>query len=205
MSENPRIEELKRRVQSDPASIAFAALAEEFRRSGRFEEAIATCTAGLVRHPAYLSAHVTLGRALIEVGRYEDAREELEHVLRLAPENLAAIRGLAEIHHRRGDDIHEEYTAADAERFAAEGDEARAAEALQAERAAVSAPEYSPPPEVAPAAVPVESHAMAPAIVQATAAAVAHAAHHAAADPALAGLERFLQAIIHARAGRAAR
>ena len=77
MSENPRIEELKRRVQSDPASIAFAALAEEFRRSGRFEEAIATCTAGLVRHPAYLSAHVTLGRALIEVGRYEDAREEL--------------------------------------------------------------------------------------------------------------------------------
>jgi tetratricopeptide (TPR) repeat protein len=205
MSENPRIEELKRRVQSDPASIAFAALAEEFRRSGRFEEAIATCTAGLVRHPAYLSAHVTLGRALIEVGRYEDAREELEHVLRLAPENLAAIRGLAEIHHRRGDDVHEEYTAADAERFAAEGDEARAAEALHAERAAAFAPEYSPPPEAAPAAVPVETHAIAPAAATATASAVTHAVlgRHAA-DPALAGLERFLQAIIHARSGRAA-
>src|SRR5262245_16329313 len=104
MADSPRLEELKRRVQQDPASIAFASLAEEYRRSGRFEEAIATCTAGLQRHPSYLSAHVTLGRALLEVGRYEDAAEELQFVLRLAPENLAAIRGLAEIHHRRGED-----------------------------------------------------------------------------------------------------
>src|SRR3989304_3942152 len=103
MADSPRIEELKRRVQSDPASIAFAALAEEYRRAGRFEDAIQTCVTGLRRHPAYLSAHVTLGRALIEVGQYDEAREELEHVLKLAPENLAAIRGLAEIHHRLGE------------------------------------------------------------------------------------------------------
>ena len=45
MADSPRIEELKRRVQSDPASIAFAALAEEYRRAGRFEEAIETCRA----------------------------------------------------------------------------------------------------------------------------------------------------------------
>ena len=87
----------------DPASIAFAALAEEYRRAGQFTDAIATCEAGLLRHPAYLSARVTLGRSLIELGRYEDAEEQLEHVLHLAPENLAAIRGLAEIHHRRGE------------------------------------------------------------------------------------------------------
>jgi tetratricopeptide (TPR) repeat protein len=102
MPGNPRIDELRRRVQSDPASIAFAALAEEYRRAGQFEDAIAACKAGLRRHPAYLSAHVTLGRSLLEVGQYEEAREELEHVLKLAPENLAAIRGLAEIHHRLG-------------------------------------------------------------------------------------------------------
>ena len=103
MAESPRIEELKRRVQVDPASIAFAALAEEYRRAGRFEEAIATCESGLQRHPAYLSARVTLGRALLELKRFDEARQELEHVLRAAPENLAAIRGLAEIHHRRGE------------------------------------------------------------------------------------------------------
>jgi tetratricopeptide (TPR) repeat protein len=104
MADSPRIEELKRRVQGDPASIAFAALAEEYRRAERYQEAIETCTAGLVRHPSYLSAHVTLGRALMELGRLQEAQQELEFVLKLAPENLAAIRGLAEIHHRLGDE-----------------------------------------------------------------------------------------------------
>ena len=102
MAENPRVEELRRRVQADPASIAFAALAEEFRRIGRYEDAIETCRTGLQRHPVYLSARVTLGRALIEVGDYAAAREELDTVLRSAPENLAAIRGLAEIAERQG-------------------------------------------------------------------------------------------------------
>jgi tetratricopeptide (TPR) repeat protein len=103
MADFPRIEELKRRVQQDPASIAFAALADEYRRAGRFAEAIETCRAGLLRHPAYLSARVTLGRALIELGEFDEAETELQQVLRAAPENLAAIRALAEIHHRRGD------------------------------------------------------------------------------------------------------
>ena len=103
MADSVRIEELRRRVELDPASIAFAALAEEYRRGGQFEDAIAICEAGLQRHPAYLSARVTLGRALIETGRFDEARAQLEQVLRAAPENLAAIRGLADLHHRAGD------------------------------------------------------------------------------------------------------
>jgi predicted Zn-dependent protease len=103
MPENPRIEELRRRVQADPASVAFAALAEEYRRAGRFADAIDTCRAGLQRHPAYLSARVTLGRALIETGNYEEARDELRAVLKSAPENLAAIRAMADIHERLGE------------------------------------------------------------------------------------------------------
>jgi predicted Zn-dependent protease len=108
------IEQLERRVKADPSSIAFAALAEEYRRADRHQEAIDVCRAGLSRHPAYLSARVTLGRALIEVGQLEEAKGELEHVLQTAPENLAAIRGLAEIHHRRGEipEAHEHYRSA---------------------------------------------------------------------------------------------
>ena len=102
MADNPRIEDLRRRVQKDPASIAFAQLAEEYRRAGQHAEAIEVCRAGLAIHPGYLSARVTLGRALIELGHVDDARRELELVVKGAPENLAAIRGLAEIHHRRG-------------------------------------------------------------------------------------------------------
>ena len=102
MAENQRIDDLRRRIQKDPASIAFAQLAEEHRRAGQFEEAVEVCRAGLAIHPGYLSAHVTLGRALLELNQVDDAQAELQLVLKSAPENLAAIRGLAEIFHRRG-------------------------------------------------------------------------------------------------------
>ena len=103
MSDNSRIDDLRRRVQKDPSSIAFAQLAEELRRAGRCDEAVEVCHAGLAIHPAYLSARVTLGRALVELNQLDDALAELERVLKSAPENLAAIRGVAEIFHRRGD------------------------------------------------------------------------------------------------------
>src|SRR3954471_10938548 len=102
MADSQRIEDLRRRVQKDPASIAFAQLAEECRRAGNYQEAVDVCRAGLELHPGYLSARVTLGRALIELNELDAALAELEHVLKSAPENLAAIRGVADIHHRRG-------------------------------------------------------------------------------------------------------
>lgn len=102
MLDNSRIDDLRRRVQQEPASIAFAQLAEEHRRVGRHQEAVDVCRSGLEIHPAYLSARVTLGRALAQLGQLEGAQSELERVLQLAPQNLAAIRCLAEIHHRRG-------------------------------------------------------------------------------------------------------
>jgi len=101
VAENPRIEELRRRVQKDPASIAFAQLAEEHRRAGDCDEAVEVARAGLQQHPAYLSARVTLGRALLELGRLDEAAEEFEYVVRAAPDNLTAVRQLADIHQRR--------------------------------------------------------------------------------------------------------
>ena len=97
MADRFKLERLRRRVEANPASIAFATLADEYRRAGMLDEAIATCQAGLRRHPSYVSARVTLGTALIEAARYDEARAELEIVLRTVPENLAAIRGLAAI------------------------------------------------------------------------------------------------------------
>ncbi|MGB7220487.1 MAG: tetratricopeptide repeat protein [Vicinamibacterales bacterium] len=102
MSDSHRIDDLRRRVQKDPSSIAFAQLAEECRRAGEFQEAVNVCRAGLELHPGYLSARVTLGRALAELNEVDAAQAELETVLKGAPDNLAAVRGLAEILHRRG-------------------------------------------------------------------------------------------------------
>ena len=101
MADNPRIEELRRRIQKDPASIAFAQLAEEHRRAGQFEDAVRVCRAGLAQHPAYLSARITLGRALLEMERYDEAVSEFEYVLKAAPDNLTAVRELADIEQRR--------------------------------------------------------------------------------------------------------
>ena len=103
MTDLSQIEDLRRRVQADPASIAFAQLAEECRRAGHLQEAIDVCRTGLARHPDYLSARLTLGRALQQLGQGDEALRELEHVHRLAPNNLASVRGLAELHRRRGD------------------------------------------------------------------------------------------------------
>src|ERR1051325_11105637 len=103
MTENPRIDALRRRLEKDPASIAFAQLAEEYPRGGDYEQAISICREGLARHPGYLSAQVTLGRALIETAQFDEARKELEAVLSVAPDNLAAIRALAEIHQNVGE------------------------------------------------------------------------------------------------------
>jgi tetratricopeptide (TPR) repeat protein len=99
--DNPRIDELRRRVQQDPASIAFAQLAEEHRRAGNYAEAARVCRAGLEHHPTYVSARVTLGRALMDLQRYDDALAEFEQVLRMAPENLIAIKGRGEAREQR--------------------------------------------------------------------------------------------------------
>jgi tetratricopeptide (TPR) repeat protein len=106
MSVSPEVEQridgLRRRLQTDPASIAFAQLAEELRRAGQIQESIEICRAGLSIHPTYLSARVTLGRALLEVNDLDNAQIEMERVLSAAADNLAAIRALGDIHRRRG-------------------------------------------------------------------------------------------------------
>ena len=72
------------------------------RRDGANDEAVGVCRAGLAHHPNYLTARVTLGRALIELDRLDEAFTELTTVLDAAPGNLPAIRALAEIYQRRG-------------------------------------------------------------------------------------------------------
>lgn len=215
MPDSPRIEELKRRVQSDPASIAFAALAEEYRRAERFEEAIETCRAGLVRHPSYLSAHVTLGRAFIEVGKLQDARQELEFVLKLAPENLAAIRGLAEIHHRMGEDLgdgHGDTSVREPLPAAVSAGQppiiSLPAETRVDERQ-LSTPAASLAPAVAliePQRFPIAEPAIdnLPEFIDTSMQSTPHVTYPEPVDPALAGLEEFLTAIIRARAERTA-
>jgi tetratricopeptide (TPR) repeat protein len=188
MSESPRIEELRRRVQGDPASIAFAALAEEFRRAGRFKEAVETSRAGLRHHPTYVSARVTLGRSLVELQEFEQAERELAFVLRSAPDNLAARRALGELCWQRlrfADALtHFKAALALAPRDAElPGVIASLERELESERAAAA-----PTPAVAVAAE-----------ASAEAAPAAAAAKQPSGAAAIAALEKFYRAIVRAR------
>lgn len=98
MSTGNPLEQIRRRMQSHATPTAFAALAEEHRRAGRFDEAIAVCRDGLSRYPAYVSARVTLGRALLDSGDAAAALAELEQAVAQAPDNLAAARALESVH-----------------------------------------------------------------------------------------------------------
>jgi predicted Zn-dependent protease len=97
MADRTLLGELERRMRADPSSVAFANLAEQYRRAGRFDDAIITCRSGLTHHPGYVSARVTLGRALVAIGDLQRAEVELNDVQADAPDNLAAREGLAEL------------------------------------------------------------------------------------------------------------
>jgi tetratricopeptide (TPR) repeat protein len=103
VADGPRIDDLRRRIQEDPASLAFAPLAEELRRAGRAREAVSVCRTGLAIHPEYLFARATLGRALLDLGQLDDAFAELTAVLAAAPDHLSALKGVEEIRRRRGE------------------------------------------------------------------------------------------------------
>ncbi len=96
VADDPRIADLERRLALDPFSIAFAQLAEEYRRAGRLDAAIRLCRAGLARYPSYASARVTLARTLLARGEHDQARAELDILTRDAPENIAAKRAVDE-------------------------------------------------------------------------------------------------------------
>lgn len=71
---------------------------EKLRRAGNPQAARDLCRDALVRFPGHLSARVTLGWALLDLGQLKEAREEFEFVRKTAPDNFAAIRGLAQLH-----------------------------------------------------------------------------------------------------------
>jgi tetratricopeptide (TPR) repeat protein len=79
---------------------AFGVIAERFRRAGQPDKAVALCREGLEKFPEHLSARVTLGWSLLDMGEHQEAFDQLKRVLKRAPDNLAAIRGLAELHER---------------------------------------------------------------------------------------------------------
>ncbi|HEU4521913.1 MAG TPA: tetratricopeptide repeat protein, partial [Thermoanaerobaculia bacterium] len=102
---NPKIEELKFKVKTDPKSRLFYPLAEELRKVGNFAEAEQVLRTGLGVHSTYLSAWVVLGRVLREQQKHADAVTALTKALELDRGNVVAARLLAESYLSLGEKI----------------------------------------------------------------------------------------------------
>ena len=79
-------------------SRSFIPIAEEYMKSGMFDEAIAVLKEGLQIYPNYLGARVSLGKAYLEKGIIHEAIREFESVVQLSPDNLFAHRKLVSLY-----------------------------------------------------------------------------------------------------------
>jgi tetratricopeptide (TPR) repeat protein len=100
---NPKIEELRFRLKTDPRSRLFFPLAEELRKVDQLGEAEQVLRTGLAQHPTYLSAWVSLGRVLHEEKKHQDAVEALTRALQLDAGNVVAARLLADTYLELGE------------------------------------------------------------------------------------------------------
>jgi len=97
-----RLWQLGERWRREPTSRIFVQLAEEYRRGGRYREALGVLEQGLVHHPGYVSALVVLGRCRLDAGDAPGAVEAFDRALAQDPAQLVANKFLVEAYLRAG-------------------------------------------------------------------------------------------------------
>src|SRR5437879_13594736 len=73
------------RLARDHASLAFAQLADLYRKAARTRDAVARCRNGLARCPHYTTARLILPKALGAAGQLGHAPLDLERILEVSP------------------------------------------------------------------------------------------------------------------------
>jgi tetratricopeptide (TPR) repeat protein len=96
------IRRYEERLARDPTSLAFAPLADAYRKAGRTRDAIRLCRDGLGRFPHYSTARLVLAKALLDEGDPEAALSEVRAVLEKSPRDAEAHRLASELYRRAG-------------------------------------------------------------------------------------------------------
>ncbi len=138
------IRTLSAQLAQDPQSLVFLRLGELLRRKGNLDAAHRVALAGLERHPHHADAHDLYARILTDRHDYERAFDEWDMALRIAPEHIGSLKGLAFLYFKVGDVAQAEVHLVAAQRV--EPDDASIAQALAMVRgAAQSAPRAARP------------------------------------------------------------
>lgn len=102
MAPSSEIEKLERRCAENPHGLTFAPLAEAYRKHGDLDRALEVLRAGRELHPDYIPASIVLGRCHLDRGEFAEAERSFAHVLTLDPENVIALKALADLAEREG-------------------------------------------------------------------------------------------------------
>jgi len=91
------IEKLEHRYNENPKGRNFAPLADAYRKAGQVDLAIDLCRKGLELHPDYISAYIVYGRCMLDKKDDPGAEEVFRKVMTLDPENVLALKILADV------------------------------------------------------------------------------------------------------------
>lgn len=89
-------------LASDPGSLVFLPLGETLRRQGQLDLALKIAVRGLERHSHNPDAHDLLARIAVDRGELQRAFDEWDMVLRLTPEHIGALKGMAFVRFQQG-------------------------------------------------------------------------------------------------------
>jgi hypothetical protein len=93
---------LRERLKAKPDSLAFARLADLYRKSGNIAQAIDLCMRGVEAHPDYCTGRIILGRCYLEQEHLDKAVDAFMDVCRIDRRNIVALKMLADIFMRQG-------------------------------------------------------------------------------------------------------
>lgn len=96
------IRRYEERLARDPGSLAFAPLADAYRKAGRTRDAIRLCREGLERFPHYVTARLILAKALLDDGNPDGALDEVRAILSASPQEAQAHRLAGDLYRRAG-------------------------------------------------------------------------------------------------------
>lgn len=97
------VKTLSAELARDPQSLVFMRLGELLRLKHQLDTATRVALHGLERHPHLADAHDLFARILADRHDYEHAFDEWDTTLRIAPQHLGALKGLAYLYFKVGD------------------------------------------------------------------------------------------------------
>lgn len=96
------IRRLSEELARDPSSLVFLQLGEALRRAGQLDLGLKVAHRGLERHAHNADAHDLLARIRVDRGELQDAFDEWDMVLRLAPNHVGARKGMGYVLFKQG-------------------------------------------------------------------------------------------------------